>query len=505
MVAVGISKRIKSPRIFSYKKSITERKYTASYGTRTEKQKAERIGSRYYSYDQNGNVIAERDNAPAVDTDIFRPYYQDGDLYWTNYGFGVVHALPRQDDGTYQRVYRWNERNLLSESSDSLYTVHYRYGADGQRALKYVSNTKISTLYFNKMWQITDSRAEWLQSKHIYVGESRIATKYNSEGTANTDAESTRTYYYHSDHLGSAQTVTNHAGAVHERLEYTPYGELWIDWRSDTAPEDATPFRFTGQILDPETGLYYYGARYLDPKTSRWLGVDPAMGEYVPVAPVSDDAKKHNQNLPGIGGVFNYVNLHVYHYAGNNPVKYIDPNGEDIIDSDTTKEQFDNMTKFDSDFTRERIWEDAQIFLSENPNGAFYRAPGESQWQQFENRKDINYINPDKANVDIVKFILTVRALVHIAKAGVEALSQFKNVDPKSLIPNPADEFSTIGPSDRILHAARETIKNTGNISSRISVVKGPDGILTIADGHHRWLAAIQMGLKKIPIHIIGK
>jgi RHS repeat-associated protein len=126
--------------------------------------------------------------------------------------------------------------------------------------------------------------------------------------------------------------VTNHAGAVHERLEYTPYGELWIDWRSDTAPEDATPFRFTGQILDPETGLYYYGARYLDPKTSRWLGVDPAMAEYVPVAPVNDEARKQNENLPGLGGVFNYVNLHVYHYAGNNPVKYVDPTGREFED-----------------------------------------------------------------------------------------------------------------------------------------------------------------------------
>ncbi len=39
-------------------------------------------------------------------------------------------------------------------------------------------------------------------------------------------------------------------------------------------------------------------------------------------------AKKHNQNLPGMGGVFNSVNLNLYHYAGNNPVHYIDPNGK---------------------------------------------------------------------------------------------------------------------------------------------------------------------------------
>jgi RHS repeat-associated protein len=87
---------------------------------------------------------------------------------------------------------------------------------------------------------------------------------------------------------------------------------------------------FTGKELDAETGLYYYGARYLDPKTSRWLSGDPAMGEYFPVAPVSDEARKHNGNLPGMGGVFNYVNLHAYHYAGNNPVKYVDPDGEEV-------------------------------------------------------------------------------------------------------------------------------------------------------------------------------
>jgi hypothetical protein len=31
-----------------------------------------------------------------------------------------------------------------------------------------------------------------------------------------------------------------------------------------------------------------------------------------------------------MGGVFNVVNLHVYHYAANNPVKYVDPDGRDF-------------------------------------------------------------------------------------------------------------------------------------------------------------------------------
>jgi RHS repeat-associated protein len=118
--------------------------------------------------------------------------------------------------------------------------------------------------------------------------------------------------------------VTDYLGKTYEQLEYTPYGELWVEHVPITGE---APFRFTGKERDGETGLYYFGARYLNPQTSMWLSADPAMGEYVPQAPINDDIRKQNQNLPGMGGVFNYVNLHAYHYAGNNPVKYTDPDG----------------------------------------------------------------------------------------------------------------------------------------------------------------------------------
>jgi len=203
--------------------------------------------------------------------------------------------------------------------------------------VKYVEENRNETLYFNNMWQSSGSGndSRWLQSKHIFVGEARIVTKSNWELSpgvteGNLSFEAGHQYWYHGDHLGSAQVVTDRGGQLHERLEYTPYGEIWVEHKYDTS-EGSLPYRFTGKELDTETGYYYFGARYLDPKTSRWISVDPAMGEYIPSAPVNDEAKKRNGNLPGQGGVFNFVNLHVYHYAGNNPVKYVDPDGNDYF------------------------------------------------------------------------------------------------------------------------------------------------------------------------------
>ena len=97
-------------------------------------------------------------------------------------------------------------------------------------------------------------------------------------------------------------------------MEYSPYGESWIDQETDSRA--LLPFKFTSKELDSETRLYYRGARYLDSQTSRRMSADPAMEDYLPVA------RNRNRALPGMGGVFNPLNLVVYHYGANNPLKY---------------------------------------------------------------------------------------------------------------------------------------------------------------------------------------
>jgi RHS repeat-associated protein len=109
-------------------------------------------------------------------------------------------------------------------------------------------------------------------------------------------------------------------------MEYSPYGEQWID---EGADRSIIGYRFTSKEYDTETGLYYFGARYLDPTTSRWMSADPAFEKYLPEMPSSSEAKQRNASLSGEGGVFNQFNLVAYYYAANNPVRFIDPDGKE--------------------------------------------------------------------------------------------------------------------------------------------------------------------------------
>ena len=105
-------------------------------------------------------------------------------------------------------------------------------------------------------------------------------------------------FFYHSDHLGSTSYITDAKANITQFDAYLPYGELLVDEHSSS--EDI-PYKFNGKELDQETGLYYYGARYINPVTSLWYGVDPM-----------------TEKFPNIGA---------YIYCHNNPIVLFDPNG----------------------------------------------------------------------------------------------------------------------------------------------------------------------------------
>lgn len=107
-------------------------------------------------------------------------------------------------------------------------------------------------------------------------------------------------FYYHPDHLGSSSYITNLDSEVMQHIEYVPFGEVFIEERNNTWN---TPYLFNAKEFDEETGMYYYGARYYEPKLSLWISVDPSAEE-----------------KPW---------LTIYCYTRNNPIILVDPDGRD--------------------------------------------------------------------------------------------------------------------------------------------------------------------------------
>ena len=91
------------------------------------------------------------------------------------------------------------------------------------------------------------------------------------------DTTKEETFFYHSDHLGSTSYITDDKANITQYDAYLPYGELLVDEHSSS--EDL-PYKFNGKQFDEETGLYYYGARYMNPMSSIWYGVDPLAEKY---------------------------------------------------------------------------------------------------------------------------------------------------------------------------------------------------------------------------------
>ena len=110
------------------------------------------------------------------------------------------------------------------------------------------------------------------------------------------DAYEKLQFYYHPDHLGSSSYITNLEGEVVQHIEYVPFGEVFVEERNNIWN---TPYLFNAKEFDEETGLYYYGARYYDPRVSLWMSTD-LLAELMP-------------------------NKTAYKINNNNPFRFIDP------------------------------------------------------------------------------------------------------------------------------------------------------------------------------------
>ena len=118
-------------------------------------------------------------------------------------------------------------------------------------------------------------------------------------------------FYYHPDHLGSSSYITNLDGEVTQHIEYLPFGEVFVEERNK--PWN-TPYLFNAKEFDEKTGMYYYGARYYDPRLSLWMSTDPLQEKY--------------------------PNISSYCYTANNPIKFIDSDGRKLLFASGTTEAF---------------------------------------------------------------------------------------------------------------------------------------------------------------------
>lgn len=111
-------------------------------------------------------------------------------------------------------------------------------------------------------------------------------------------------YYTHSDHLGSANWITDKNGAPVQYLHYLPYGQLLANQQATGSTYDER-YKFIGKERDEESGYDYFGARYYIPPLLHWSSVDPLVDNDLHISP--------------------------YAYCSWNPLLYIDLDGRDPV------------------------------------------------------------------------------------------------------------------------------------------------------------------------------
>ncbi len=127
-----------------------------------------------------------------------------------------------------------------------------------------------------------------------------IGVENNVIATARGTGDSADWYLYNKDVREGASSLVDGDGKLAAAYLYDPFGNTETLANENFENE----IRYTGQIYDKSTGLYYYNARYYDPEDGRFLSQDTYRGENMEPE-----------------------TLHLYGYCANNPLNYVDPSG----------------------------------------------------------------------------------------------------------------------------------------------------------------------------------
>jgi RHS repeat-associated protein len=203
-----------------------------------------------------------------------------------------------------------NKITKVNGESD-VYDV-YRYDGDGNRVRKnFSSGEKVRMVY---------SGGQLIAEYALSSGALTKEYVYGAKGLIATIEPSTVIKYITADHLGSPRVVTNSSAVVVSRHDYKPFGEevgSGIGGRTTGmgyGAADGLRQKFTSKERDGETGLDYFLARYYSSMQGRFTSVDPIF-----------ISRKRLLDPQAIN---------LYAYVRNNPLSYIDPNGEEFKGTD---------------------------------------------------------------------------------------------------------------------------------------------------------------------------
>ena len=243
-----------------------------------------------YKYDPVGNrlTVIQDGNSTTYQPNEVNEYGQVGgiSLDYDDKGNPIA-------DGTY--VYKYNTENrLVSVLEGGTELAKFLYDALGRRIQK-ISAQRTNNYFYDDQSVIEERNgSDQVTANYIY-------------GTWIDDVlaldKSSTLYLYHHNVLGSVAGLSNASGNLVEIYEYDAYGNTKVldsQYQSISSSSVDNPYGYTGRRLDSEIGLYYYRARYYNPKVGRFIQRDP----------------------------LGYVDgLNLYTYAQSNPTNYFDPLG----------------------------------------------------------------------------------------------------------------------------------------------------------------------------------